>query len=71
MWLFSNDPEFEKKQADIVGLYLHPPKNAFVVCLDEKTGLQANSLQQLVQPALSGVSAQGTNVEELLLGSNT
>lgn len=43
MWLFSNDPEFEKKQADIVGLYLHPPKNAFVICLDEKTGLQANS----------------------------
>lgn len=43
MWLFSSDPEFESKQADIVGLYLHPPKNALVVCLDEKTGLQANS----------------------------
>jgi len=37
MWLFSNDPEFESKQADIVGLYINPPKNAFVVCLDEKT----------------------------------
>src|SRR3972149_5927836 len=43
MWLFSNDPEFEEKQADIVGLYLNPPKNAFVICLDEKTGLQAVS----------------------------
>lgn len=43
MWLFSNDPEFESKQADIVGLYINPPKNAFVVCLDEKTGMQANS----------------------------
>ena len=43
MWLFSNDPEFEAKQADIVGLYINPPKNAFVVCLDEKTGMQANS----------------------------
>jgi len=43
MWLFSNDPEFETKQADIVGLYLNPPKNAFVVCLDEKTGMQAVS----------------------------
>jgi putative transposase len=43
MWLFSNDPEFESKQADIVGLYLNPPKNALVICLDEKTGLQANS----------------------------
>lgn len=43
MWLFSNDPEFEAKQADIVGLYINPPKNAFVVCLDEKTGMQATS----------------------------
>ena len=43
MWLFSNDPEFEQKQADIVGLYINPPKNAFVVCLDEKTGMQAIS----------------------------
>lgn len=43
MWLFSNDPEFEIKQADIVGLYINPPKNAFVVCLDEKTGMQAVS----------------------------
>lgn len=41
MWLFSSDPEFEAKQADIVGLYIDPPKNAFVVCLDEKTGIQA------------------------------
>jgi len=43
MWLFSNDPDFEIKQADIIGLYINPPKNAFVVCLDEKTGLQAVS----------------------------
>jgi len=43
MWLFSNDPDFETKQADIVGLYINPPKNAFVICLDEKTGMQAVS----------------------------
>jgi putative transposase len=43
MWLFSSDPEFESKQADIVGLYLKPPKNAFVICIDEKTGMQAVS----------------------------
>jgi len=43
MWLFSDDPEFEAKQADIIGLYISPPKNAFVICLDEKTGLQAVS----------------------------
>ena len=43
MWLFSNDPKFKEKQADVVGLYINPPKNAFVICLDEKTGLQATS----------------------------
>lgn len=43
MWLFSNDPQFEEKQADVVGLYINPPKNAFVVCIDEKTGMQATS----------------------------
>lgn len=54
MWLFSSDPEFESKQADIVGLYLHPPKNAFVVCLDEKTGLQANSPTHEKLPMMPG-----------------
>jgi putative transposase len=54
MWLFSSDPEFESKQADIVGLYLHPPKNALVVCLDEKTGLQANSATHAKLPMVPG-----------------
>jgi len=54
MWLFSSDPEFESKQADIVGLYLRPPKNAFVVCLDEKTGLQANSATHEKLPMMPG-----------------
>jgi transposase len=43
MWCFSNDPEYEEKKADVVGLYLDPPKNAFVVCIDEKTQIQAKS----------------------------
>mgnify|MGYP001617633677 CR=1 FL=1 len=43
MWCFSNDPDFEKKKADIIGLYLRPPRNAFVVCIDEKPGIQAIS----------------------------
>jgi transposase len=37
----SPDPEFEEKQAAIVGLYLDPPDNAVVVCVDEKSQLQA------------------------------
>lgn len=41
MWLTSKDPEFEKKTAEIVGLYMNPPENALVICVDEKTGMQA------------------------------
>jgi transposase len=37
----SNDPDFEKKAADIIGLYLHPPQHAAVFCVDEKTAIQA------------------------------
>ena len=47
MWCFSNDPEYEEKKADIIGLYLNPPKNAFVVGIDEKTGIQAVSRKVL------------------------
>lgn len=43
MWCFSNDPEYEQKKADVVGLYLNPPKNAFVICIDEKSCIQAIS----------------------------
>jgi transposase len=38
---FSPDPDFEAKLLDIVGLYLNPPDNALVLCIDEKTGIQA------------------------------
>lgn len=38
---FSPDPEFEAKLLDIVGLYLHPPEQALVLCVDEKSGIQA------------------------------
>jgi len=40
-WCLSTDPEFAPKAADIVGLYLDPPENAVVLCVDEKTGIQA------------------------------
>lgn len=38
---FSPDPDFEAKLLDIVGLYLHPPENALILCVDEKSGIQA------------------------------
>jgi len=37
----STDPEFASKAADIVGLYLHPPANTVVLCVDEKPHIQA------------------------------
>lgn len=37
----SNDPAFEDKLRDVVGLYLSPPENAVVFCVDEKTSIQA------------------------------
>jgi transposase len=35
-WCESNDPEFVAKAADVVGLYIAPPENAIVICVDEK-----------------------------------
>jgi transposase len=38
---FSTDPQLEAKVRDVVGLYLNPPDNAVVVCVDEKSQIQA------------------------------
>ena len=40
-WCVSTDPQFSEKAADVVGLYLHPPDNAVVICVDEKPHIQA------------------------------
>src|SRR5437773_2566228 len=40
-WCESNDPHFTAKAADVVGLYLAPPQNAIVLCVDEKPSIQA------------------------------
>ena len=42
-WCVSTDPEFTTKAAEIVGLYLAPPENALVLCVDEKPSMQALS----------------------------
>lgn len=39
--MISNDPDFEVKAADVIGLYLNPPAHAAVFCVDEKTAIQA------------------------------
>ena len=40
-WCESNDPAFATKAADVVGLYVAPPTNAMVICVDEKPSIQA------------------------------
>jgi|SRR5580658_3086715 transposase len=40
-WCESNDPEFVTKAADVVGLYMAPPENAIIICVDEKPSIQA------------------------------
>jgi len=47
---FSPDPDFEAKLLDIVGLYMDPPDNALVLCVDEKSGIQALDRTQPVLP---------------------
>ena len=50
----SNDPDFEKRAADIIGLYLNPPAHAAVFCVDEKTQIQALDREDPVLPPFPG-----------------
>lgn len=50
----SNDPHFEEKLCDVVGLYLDPPENAVVFCVDEKTSIQALDRTQPGLPLKKG-----------------
>jgi transposase len=45
-WCESSDPQFGAKAADIIGLYLAPPENAIVLCVDEKPSIQALERRQ-------------------------
>lgn len=53
-YLASNDPDFEAKAADVIGLYLHPPQHAAVFCVDEKTAIQALDRKDPVLPLSPG-----------------
>ena len=52
--MVSDDPEFETKAADIIGLYLHPPAHAAVFCVDEKSAIQALDRLDPVLPLSPG-----------------
>jgi len=58
MWLNSQDPDFEAKQAEIIGLYLNPPENALVLSVDEKTGMQALGRKAPDKPVRPGTAAR-------------
>ena len=51
----STDPLFVEKVVDVVGLYHHPPERAVVLCVDEKSGIQALDRSQPVLPMMPGV----------------
>ena len=52
---FSTDPELEAKVADVIGLYLAPPQNAVVLCVDEKSQVQALARSQPAFPMMPGM----------------
>src|SRR5215472_17560842 len=53
-YMVSNDPDFETKAADIIGLYMNPPRHAAVFCVDEKTAIQALDRLDPVLPLSPG-----------------
>jgi transposase len=55
---FSKDPQFVEKVRDIVGLYLNPPDRAIVLCVDEKSQVQARNRTQPILPLGPGVPAR-------------
>src|ERR1035437_9086188 len=57
----SNDPLFEEKLIDVVGLYLNPPEKAVVLCMDEKTSIQALDHTQASLPMTKGRAGTTTS----------
>jgi transposase len=58
---FSRDPLLVEKVVDIIGLYLHPPQNALVLCVDEKSQIQALERSQPMLPLAEGKTACRTH----------
>jgi hypothetical protein len=64
-YMASDDPDFEVKAADIIGLYLSPPQHAAVFCVDEKTAIQALDQLDPVLPLSPGrAERHGLNTTE-------
>ena len=57
----STDPLFIEKVRDVVGLYLDPPERAVVLCVDEKSGIQALDRSAPVLPMMPGMPERRTH----------
>jgi transposase len=57
----SNDPHFEEKLRDVVGLYLNPPDRALVLCVDEKSQIQALDRTAPILPLRPGLPERQTH----------
>ena len=57
----SNDPQFIDKVRDVVGLYLNPPEKALVLCVDEKSQIQALDRSAPVLPMMPGMPERRTH----------
>jgi transposase len=60
-WKLSTDPQFVAKVRDVVGLYLDPPERAVVLCLDEKSQIQALDRTAPILPMLPGTPERATH----------
>ncbi len=60
-WKLSTDPQFIDKVRDVVGLYLDPPDKALVLCVDEKSQMQALDRSAPVLPMMPGVPGRQTH----------
>jgi transposase len=60
-WKLSKDPQFVAKVRDVVGLYLNPPERAVVLCVDEKSQIQALDRTAPVLPMLPGTPERATH----------
>ncbi len=58
---FSTDPQLEAKVRDVVGLYMNPPANAVVVCVDEKSQVQALDRTAPILPLRPGLPEKATH----------
>jgi transposase len=58
---FSTDEKFEEKLEDVVGLYMNPPDNAIVLCVDEKSQIQALERTQPLLPLRENIPARQTS----------